>query len=86
VSALQLLSGAVEAPREMQPLYGALSAAVSSVERVTPPARVSASLERYTAGFDPDRRMVLPDGSVVREDTSERRGGDVLAAVKPKVA
>jgi hypothetical protein len=30
-------------------------AVVSTVERVTPPARVSASLERMTAGFDPDR-------------------------------
>ena len=34
---------------------GCSFAVVSTVERVTPPARVSASLERMTAGFDPDR-------------------------------
>lgn len=55
VTPLQVLSGGMDPPREMSPLYSTLNAALSGVERVTPPARVSASLERMTAGFDPDR-------------------------------
>ena len=44
----------------------AATAVVSRVERVTPPARVSASLERMTAGYDPERRgVVMPDGSLL---------------------
>lgn len=48
-------------------------AVVSTVERVTPPARVSASLERMTAGYDPDRHMVIQTragGLVVQDDAA----------------
>ncbi|KAL4425871.1 hypothetical protein ABPG75_009887 [Micractinium tetrahymenae] len=72
VTPLQVLHGTVDAPREMQPLYGLLNAELLQVERVTPPARVSASLERYSTGFDPDRRMVLPDGTVLYGDPTKR--------------
>ncbi|KAL4445749.1 hypothetical protein ABPG77_008948 [Micractinium sp. CCAP 211/92] len=72
---LQVLHGTVDAPREMQPLYGLLNAELLQVERVTPPARVSASLERYSTGFDPDRRVVLADGTVLYGDPT-RRGGN----------
>lgn len=67
----QVLHGGVEAPREMAPLFGLLNSILGTVERVTPAARVSASLERYTSGYDPDRRMVLPDGTVARDDLKE---------------
>lgn len=73
VTPLHILHGGVAAPREMQALYGALNAVVSRVERVSPPARVSASLERFSTGFDPERRMVLKDGSVVAEEAPKDR-------------
>lgn len=72
ITPLQVLNGSVEAPREMQPLYGLLNAELLQVERVTPPARVSASLERYSTGFDPDRRVVLADGTVLYGDPTRR--------------
>ena len=49
------------------------------MERVTPPARVSASLERMTAGFDPDRHMVIQTragGLVVQDDVPPPAGGN----------
>ena len=60
-------------PAEFQPLYGELSRVVSTVERPSPfsPGRVSASLERFSAGRDPERIMVMSDGVVVREDLKE---------------
>lgn len=60
---------AQQGPAEFQPLYTELSRVVTTVEHPTfNPARVSASLERFSAGKDPERVMVLPDGVVVRED------------------
>lgn len=35
------------------------------------PVHPGRSLERMTAGFDPDRRVVLRDGSVLQEGTGE---------------
>lgn len=43
---------------------------LNTVERVTPPSRVNASLERYSTGCDLDKRIVLKDGRVIKE-----RGG-----------
>lgn len=74
-TALRILHGGIEPPREMQPLYGCLNSVVSTVERVTPPARVSASLERYSTGIDPERRIVLKDGTVLYGDPSLRGAG-----------
>jgi lipid-binding SYLF domain-containing protein len=71
-TALRILHGGIEPPREMQPLYGRLNSVVSTVERVTPPARVSASLERFSTGIDPERRIVLKDGTVLYGDPSLR--------------
>ena len=69
-TAREILDGAVESPAEFQPLYAELSRIVNRVERPSnaSPARVSASLERYSGGRDPDAVMVLPDGVVIRED------------------
>ena len=65
VTPLQVLAGAVEAPPEMQPLYAELSLMVHDCERpTTSPGRVSASLERFSTGYDPDRVMVRDDGQV----------------------
>jgi len=69
VSPATILHGDMDPPHEFQPLYGELSRIVNRVERPSAnPARVSASLERYSAGHDPDRVMVLPDGAVIRQD------------------
>jgi hypothetical protein len=77
VTPLQVLAGGVESPREMAPLLGEVNAVVGTVERVTPPARVSASLERFTTGYDPDRRIVMPDGAVLRQDDGRPRSKDL---------
>jgi lipid-binding SYLF domain-containing protein len=57
-------------PAEFQPLYGELGRVVNTVERQSPfnPGRVSASLERFSSGIDPERTMVMPDGGFVRQD------------------
>ena len=61
-----------QGPAEFQPLYGELNRVVASVERPSAnPARVSASLERFSAGRDPESVMVMPDGVVIREDLNE---------------
>lgn len=63
LSPTAVLAGAVEAPAEMQPLYADLSLMVCDCERAAAsPARVSASLERYSTGFDPDNVMVDGEG------------------------
>lgn len=67
-----ILSGAIEPPQEFQSFYATLSRIAHNVERRSAgPARVSASLERFSTGNDPERRMVLPDGTVIREDLKE---------------
>lgn len=66
VSPAQVLAGAVEAPPDMQPLYAELSLMVHDCERTTTnPARVSASLERFSTGYDPDRVIVQDDGKTM---------------------
>ena len=107
-SALLMPGSKVQAPRELQPLYGMLNACINTVERVSSPGRMSASLERMTAGGaggarpclrascgclgrvsvdeaaasppspdavsagrDPDRHMVLPDGVTINEELNE---------------
>ena len=52
-------------PAEFQPIYGEMNRIVNRVERVSSVSRTSASLERYSTGRDPDRVMVLGDGSTV---------------------
>ncbi|GAB4823912.1 hypothetical protein N2152v2_010958 [Parachlorella kessleri] len=66
-----ILEGAVDPPSEMQPLYSAINTIVNHVERPSCPSRVSASLERITAGFDPERRMVLDTGFVIKEQGAD---------------
>lgn len=63
----KILSSATPAPAELQPLYAALSGIVHQVEPActSGPARTSASLERFSAGRDPDNHMVLDNGRVV---------------------
>lgn len=59
-------------PPEFSPLFGELSRVVATVEHPQfGPGRVSASLERYSVGSDPDRVMVLPTGVIVRDDLKE---------------
>lgn len=70
-SVLAILEGKVPAPPEMQPLYSCLSTIVNHAQPPPCPSRVSASLERITAGFDPERRMVLDSGSVIKEAGSD---------------
>ncbi|GAB4814474.1 hypothetical protein N2152v2_001520 [Parachlorella kessleri] len=56
-----ILGGTVLPPPELEALYMKLNTMVESGKSPTPPSRVSASLERMTAGFDPDRRIpVMP--------------------------
>lgn len=67
-SVLEILSGgAVPPPAEFSPLYAELSLIVHGVEKTSGvgPGRVSASLERYSTGEDPDRSMVLAGGAVI---------------------
>lgn len=52
-----------EAPAEFQPIYGEMNRIVNRVERVSSVSRVSASLERFSTGRDPDRVLVMNDGS-----------------------
>lgn len=69
VTPLQVLSGAVEPPPEMQPLYAELSLMIhmASPTPMASPARVSASLERFSTGYDPDRvGVVMDNGQVVK--------------------
>jgi hypothetical protein len=71
-TAQDILRGKVPSPSEFNPVYGEFSRIVLSVDRPsTNPARVSASLERFSAGHDHERCMVLPDGVVIREDLKE---------------
>jgi len=67
VTPLQVLSGAVEPPPEMQPLYAELSLMIhmASPTPMASPARVSASLERFSTGYDPDRAGVVMDNGQV---------------------
>jgi lipid-binding SYLF domain-containing protein len=64
---LQVLSGAVDAPPEMQPLYSELSLMIHMCERPSAsPARVSASLERFSTGYNPDQVVVMENGQVMK--------------------
>ena len=70
--AAAILSGSVPAPAEFQSLFAELSRMVDRVERPsTNPGRTSASLERFSTGTDPDLAIVMPNGSVIREDLKE---------------
>ena len=64
----QILDGTVEPPADLQPLYAELSLIVHQAQSERPisnPARVSASLERFSAGVDPEQgHIVLDDGTV----------------------
>lgn len=67
VNAEEILSEATPAPQEFQPLYGELNRIVNRVEKVSMnAARVSASLERFSTGRDPESVLVLEDGSSIR--------------------
>lgn len=71
-TAQDILSGKVPSPPEFNPLYGEFSRIVHAVDRPSVnPARMSASLERFSTGRDPERLMVLPDGVIIREDLKE---------------
>ena len=71
VNPADILSGVQNPPAEFQPLYGELNRIVNRVERPSAnPARVSASLERFSAGVDPERVLVCNYGSVMREMVS----------------
>lgn len=64
VEASVILSDRVEPPAEFNPVYGEMNRIVNRVERVSSVSRVSASLERFSTGRDPDSVLVLGDGSV----------------------
>lgn len=68
-SAGDILEGEeIPAPQEFQPLYGELNRIVNRVEKVSiNPARMSASLERFSSGVDPERVLILNDGRVVKD-------------------
>lgn len=63
----------------VQPLYTELSLIVHQAEADRPsaaPSRVSASLERYSTGTDPDRSLVLNDGTALWADDPLRPRGE----------
>lgn len=61
-----ILTEDIPAPQEFQPLYGELNRIVNRVEKVSMnAARVSASLERFSTGRDPERVLVLEDGTSI---------------------
>lgn len=63
----KILSEEIPAPQEFQPLYGELNRIVNRVEKVSMnAARVSASLERFSTGRDPESVLVLEDGTAIR--------------------
>lgn len=63
-----ILNGNILPPLEFQPLYAELGRIVNKVEHPSAgPSRVSASLERFSTGANPDSYMVMNDGVVVRE-------------------
>ncbi|KAI7845815.1 hypothetical protein COHA_000726 [Chlorella ohadii] len=67
----QILGGSVDPPPEMQPLYTELSLIVHQAQADRPsanPSRVSASLERFSTGADPDQALVLNDGSLWKDE------------------
>jgi lipid-binding SYLF domain-containing protein len=69
IDARDILSSSREPPPEFQPVYGELNRIVNRVEKVSMnAARVSASLERFSTGRDPERVLVLEDGSVQRDE------------------
>lgn len=62
-----ILSEHTPVPQEFQPLYGELNRIVNRVEKVSMnAARVSASLERFSTGRDPESVLVLEDGTAIR--------------------
>ncbi|KAL4448941.1 hypothetical protein ABPG77_007658 [Micractinium sp. CCAP 211/92] len=72
----QILNGTVDSPPEMQPLYTELSLIVHQAQTDRPssaPSRTSASLERFSTGQDPDRVLVLQDGSLWKDDAAAAR-------------
>ena len=52
-------------PAEFQPIYGEMNRIVNRVERLSSVSRASSSLERFSTGRDPDRVIVLDDGSTL---------------------
>lgn len=67
----QIVDGTVEPPPEMQPLYTELSLIVHQAQAERPsaaPSRTSASLERFSTGSDPDKVLVLNDGSLWKDE------------------
>lgn len=63
----KILSEETPAPQEWMPLYGELNRIVNRVEKVSMnAARVSASLERFSTGRDPESVLVLEDGTAIR--------------------
>jgi len=71
-----ILTDDVAPPSEFQPLYGELNRIVNRVERVSfNPSRTSASLERFSAGVDPDRVLVLNNGRVIRNGDEDNQNG-----------
>lgn len=62
-----ILSEHTPVPQEFQPLYGELNRIVNRVEKISMnAARVSASLERFSTGRDPESVLVLEDGTAIR--------------------
>lgn len=71
VKPAHILDGTVPSPAEMQPLYGELSLIVHGAHADRPsanPGRTSASLERFSTGLDPDKALVLNDGTIWKEE------------------
>jgi lipid-binding SYLF domain-containing protein len=66
----------VPPPAEFQRFYTEMSLIVHGVERTSGvgPSRVSASLERFSTGYDPDRHMVMPTGEALLEEEEEESG------------
>ncbi|PRW33059.1 hypothetical protein C2E21_8119 [Chlorella sorokiniana] len=67
----QIINGSVDPPPEMQPLYTELSLIVHQAQADRPssnPSRVSASLERFSTGTDPDQALVMNDGSLWKDE------------------
>ena len=83
-TALNVINGLVPSPPEMAPLYAYINSMISDNRPSSAsPSLTRASLQRYTAGYDPDRRMVTSTSARVIhrgdsvEDTIGRVGGDV---------
>lgn len=67
----EIVSEVIPPPEELRSFYDRLTELCQRDLITISPARMSASLERMTAGFDPDRRIITSDARVVHRGDSK---------------